>query len=83
MSCRNCESFPNCDGCNVNTLIKALENGKFDFDERHNIIIPDKIVQPKRAIYEPDMGYLCPICSTNVDFNDNFCSNCGQELDTT
>lgn len=41
MSCRNCESFPNCDGCNVNTLIKALENGKFDFDERHNVIIPD------------------------------------------
>lgn len=44
MSCRTCKSYPNCDGCNVDTLIKALENGKFNFDEHHNVIIPDKVV---------------------------------------
>lgn len=46
-NCRTCKSYPGCDGCNVNTLIKALENGKFDFDEHHNVIIPDKVIHAK------------------------------------
>ena len=63
MSCRTCKSYPNCDGCNINTLIKALENGKFDFDEHHNVIIPDKVIHAEWVGIDDDpMGFRCSKC---------------------
>lgn len=70
MICRTCKSYPNCDGCNVDTLIKALENGKFDFDERHNVIIPDKVVHAKWLPMTNPIEWF--------DCRERFeCSNCG------
>lgn len=89
MSCRTCKSYPNCDGCNVNTLIQALGEGKFDFDEHHNVIIPDKVVHAKWEWKFADNGwkdYFCTNCgfTINVDVhcsvNDKYCPNCGAKM---
>lgn len=89
MNCRTCKSYPNCYGCNVDTLIKALENGKFDFDEHHNVIIPDKVVHARWESKLADDGWKDVSCS-NCNFtihtdvhcsvNDNYCLYCGAKM---
>ena len=71
------ETIEDCINCiHYNICIYHIKCSEF-LDKRDY----NRMTTAKRAIYEPDMGYLCPICSSNVDFSDNFCCNCGQALD--
>lgn len=91
MSCRTCKSYPNCDGCNINTLIKALYEGRFDFDEHHNVIIPDKVIHAKWKLLENDCAYdnmftyECSNCLGELCMvSDNlapYCPNCNAKMD--
>lgn len=85
MSCRTCKSYPNCDGCNINTLIKALHEGRFDFDEHHNVIIPDKVIHAKwEYIIAGDnivLGGICSNCKQESGRITKYCDKCGAKMD--
>lgn len=78
MSCRTCKSYPNCDGCNIDTLIKALQNGKFDFDEHHNVIIPNKVIHAEW--FKSDCDFICTSCGIHSKGYHNYCPNCGAKM---
>lgn len=94
IECRECDS-PFCDGCNIFRLANAMKNGKFAFNDRHGVIIPDKqrygrwvLVDEMDDMCGAHLRYLeCSVCGKESLFNhrghscqSKYCPHCGAKM---
>lgn len=64
--CRRCKNFEMCQGTGCEPRKKLIELVERD--------------TPKKVVYDNCVGLICPVCSTNVNYAENYCTNCGQAI---
>ena len=94
IACRDCDSW-NCKGCNINTLSKMLENGKFDclMNDHRSINPTADVVEVRHGEWmkSKDDFYVCSECGTCCQYTPYFdhieywecryCQHCGAKMD--
>ena len=87
IDCKWCKQ-PSCDGCNVLTLVKMLESGKFDclMDETRTIRENADVQEIRHGEWSVAIGYdparrvKCSECERMNYEPSNYCPNCGADM---
>lgn len=64
---KHCKNFEMCQGTGCEPRRKLLELAERD--------------TPKKVVYDGCVGLICPVCSSNVNYYENYCTNCGQNIE--